>query len=178
MNNQSKRFYRATPFSRNQFIRGLVILLLLFVIIVFIDLDQLRYRLFLYYGLVILLYIASYWASLMSTKKEYELVEIAKEGITIYLPTQEIVQIPWNKDISVGYYELRSVGISPSIGTKYELILSSEPLPPSYQFKQTEHFSPDKYYKGDTWQVSMNRGTKRWCQQQVEWIQNIKKQLL
>ena len=120
-----------------------------------------------------LLFILLYGLFIRRAKKSFSVITIAEQGIQVKTPSGEQVQIPWDDQITVGAY-YAEMNVSTSGRTHYELILSSAPLPYSYKVDHIEQFSLENYQNTGTWRVSLGRGTKKRCEQEVKKITELR----
>ncbi len=120
-----------------------------------------------------LLFIVLYGLFIKRVKKSFSVIKITEQGIQVKTPASEQVQIPWDDQISAGAY-YAEMNVSTSGRTHYELILSSAPLPYSYKVDHIEQFSMESYQNTGAWRVSLGRGTKKWCEQEVAKITELR----
>ena len=166
--------YSAANYYKALFGKGVMVLLICVAAVVAVSLqkDGLNRAVIAIVSLFVL-FVIVFGAFVFRAQKKFAKVILSQEEILIRCPDGEAVRIPWNDQISVSFFDAPMYR-SASNGAHFELILSSAPLPYSYQADHIEAFSAENYRASGTWRVSLGRGSRKWCEKESQNISMLR----
>lgn len=173
--------YCAYDSYKKSFIQAIIFILIAFPLMCILAKQGPFSKRLLPFTILVIFFLVFFIAMFSRAKKMFETIYISDKHIKICLPGKETIEIPWSEAISVGAFSgVGSMARTLQAPGKnwFELVLSSEKPSSVFQVDSILRFSPEKFRETGSWRVSLGRGNRKWCEKQIEIIENMKQKAL